>query len=88
MAIFRGKASVLMAVPAVLPTPVAAQSGNAVVSGKLVGRGPDLGAFELDAPLPDYGPRAWPLVRWRSTRWNSRSGQDRRARGASSLLSR
>ena len=51
------------------------------------GRAPDLGAFELGAPLPDYGPRAWPAgpVAVDKMEFRSWTGP---ARKVASLLSR
>jgi hypothetical protein len=31
------------------------------ITDGFTGKAPDLGAFELDKPLPHYGPRSWPL---------------------------
>jgi hypothetical protein len=32
------------------------------INDHFTGKAPDLGAYELDRPLPHYGPRSWPLT--------------------------
>ncbi len=31
------------------------------INDDFTGKAPDLGAYELDRPLPHYGPRSWPV---------------------------
>ena len=31
------------------------------ITDDFTGKAPDLGAYELDRPLPHYGPRSWPV---------------------------
>ena len=69
------------------PKSVAIDSGMvlATINDGYKGRAPDLGAFELGAPLPDYGPRAWPAGQVAIDRLEFRSWTGPARKGASLL---